>query len=98
MSSKFYIPPVFVDAEPTPPPPLSAFRKRPAQHIQIGDLLLLGGETWRVKDRRTSKTSPRITFVLWNVRGGRPETESFFPREWVLCFLMPRIQEMKVRG
>jgi hypothetical protein len=82
MSSHF-VPPVFVAAEPTPPPPISAFLKYPAQHVEVGDLMLLGGEVWRVKDRRTSRTSPRITFTLWNGRGGRPETESFFPREWI---------------
>jgi hypothetical protein len=96
MSSKFYIPPVFVEAESGFIPPLSTFKKRPAEQFKVNDLIHLCGETWRIKDRRTSKTSLRITFVLWNVRGGRPETESFFPREWVLCFLMPRIQEMKV--
>lgn len=84
--NRFYIPAVFVNSEPTPPPPATAFRKRPAQQIAVGDLLLLSGQVWRVKDRRTSKTSPRITFTLWNVAGGRPETESFFPREWVLSY------------
>lgn len=83
MVDRFYIPPVFVEAEMSAPPPTYAFRKRPAQQITVGDLLLLGGLVWRVKDRRTSRTSPRITFTLWPVMGGRPETESFFPREWL---------------
>ena len=83
MPDRFYIPPVFVEAEMSAPPPGGAFRKCPAQQIGVGDLLLLGGLAWRVKDRRTSRTSPRITFTLWPVMGGRPATESFFPREWL---------------
>lgn len=83
MPDRFYIPPVFVDAEMSVPPPSGAFRNRPAQQICVGDLVMLGGQVWRVKDRRTSRKSPRVTFTLWPVTGGRPETESFFPREWL---------------
>ncbi|HLU08556.1 MAG TPA: hypothetical protein VK003_02740 [Oceanobacillus sp.] len=83
MPNQFHIPPVFVDAEMSAPPPAGAFRKRPAQQVCVGDLVVLSGQVWRVKDRRTSRTSPRITFTLWPVMGGRPETESFFPREWL---------------
>jgi len=83
MPDRFYIPPIFVDAEMKTPPPTGAFCKRPAQQVTVGDLLLLGGQVWRVKDRRTSRKSPRITFTLYPVMGGRPETESFFPREWL---------------
>jgi hypothetical protein len=84
MPDRFYIPPVFVEPEMSAPPPSGAFRKRPVQQVGVGDLLLFGGSVWRVKDRRTSRMSPRITFTLWPVTGGRPETESFFPREWLL--------------
>lgn len=87
-SGYVYIPPVFVDPDPDPIPSLEHFRKRPAGSLQIGDFVHLCGEVWRVKDRRTSRTSPRITFTLWNVRGGRPEIESFFLREWIACVLI----------
>ena len=83
MPDRFYIPPVFVDAEMNTPPPTGSFHKCPAQQVTVGDLLLLGGQVWRVKDRRTSRKSPRITLTLYPVMGGRPEIESFFPREWL---------------
>lgn len=81
--AKHGIPLVTVPAEDAPPPPASAFAKRPCEQIAVGDMVLLRGIVWRVKDRRTSRTSPRITFTLWACAGGRPTTESFFPREWV---------------
>lgn len=84
MSSKFpHIPPVFVDAEDTPLLSYAAFRKRPCEEISVGDRVWVRGQAFRVKDRRTSLTSPRITFTLHPILGGRPETQSFFPREWL---------------
>lgn len=83
MADKLKIPPVFVDAETEPPPPSAAFRKYPLEHIASGDLVLLHGQVWRVKDRRTTRASPRITMTLWPVAGGRPHSASFFPREWL---------------
>lgn len=90
MSQKFNIPPVSVDPEPAMPPPVSAFNKRPVEQIAAGDLLLIRGQVWRAKDRRTSRTSPRITLTLWPVKGGRPETQSFFPREWLPSVSTPK--------
>jgi hypothetical protein len=90
MSDRFFIPLVFVEAEMSTPPPTSLFRKRPAQQVTAGDLLLLGGQVWRVKDRHSGRTSPRITFTLWPVIGGRPETESFLPRAWIPTVRAPR--------
>jgi len=82
MDAKFWIPPTYISPEPDPPPAPSDFRKRPAQHIFPGDLMLLGGCVWRVKARHTLK-SGKIVFTLWPVSGGRPASESFYPREWV---------------
>lgn len=82
MSSKLNIPPVTVEAEMTTPPPETAFRKHPVERITAGDLLLLRGKVWRVKHVQTRRTSPRISLTLWPVQGGRPEVQSFFPREW----------------
>jgi len=76
------IPPVFVNAEPMPPPDGAAFRKCPAEHIRVGDLVLLGVFIYRVKARRQSPSSPKLHFTLWPVAGGKPIAESWFPREW----------------
>lgn len=83
MMAEFKIPPVFVEAEAAPPPPQSAFRKRPAEQIAVGDMVVLLGQVYRVKARRTSQTSPRITFVLYPCAGGRPTRQSYFPRNWL---------------
>ena len=83
MADRLKIPPVFVDAEAAPLPAQSAFQKRPVEQIEAGDLVLLQGQVWRVKERRDSRTSPRITITLWPVAGGRPQTRSYFPREWL---------------
>jgi hypothetical protein len=83
MADKLNIPPVFVEAETSPAPPTAAFQKRPVEQIVTGDLVLLHGQVWRVKDRRTSRTSPRVTVTLWPLEGGRPQRVSFFPREWL---------------
>jgi hypothetical protein len=83
MADKLTIPPVFVEAETSPQPPIDAFQKCPLQQIAAGDLVLLQGQVWRVKNRRASRTSPRITITLWPVLGGRPQTRSYFPREWL---------------
>jgi hypothetical protein len=82
MNDRPIIPPVRVEPE-SDPLPATTFQKLPAEEIDIGDLLLLRGQVWRIKDRRTSRTSPRITLTLWPVLGGRPEVQSFFPREWL---------------
>lgn len=83
MANKLRIPPVFVEAETSPLPPMNAFQKCPLRQIAAGDLVLLQGQVWRVKDRRTSRASPRISIILWPVVGGRPQTRSYFPREWL---------------
>lgn len=82
-SKPFFIPPVFVEAEQQPPLSYAAFRKRPCEEIAVGDRVWVRGQAWRVKDVRTSRTSPRITFTLHPCAGGRPTTESYFPREWL---------------
>lgn len=82
-TTKFNIPPVMVDAETKAPPTPSEFRRRPAEEIRIGDLVLVRNEAWRVKSRTTYKSSRRITFVLYPCEGGRPETRSYMPREWM---------------
>ena len=82
MSERPIIPPVRVEPE-ADPLPATTFRKCPAEQIAVGDLLLLRGQVWRIKDRRTSHTSPRVTLTLWPVQGGRPEVHAFFPREWL---------------
>lgn len=80
--TQLHIPPVFVEAEATPPP-ASAFRNRPAEEIETGDAVMLHGQAWRVKGRQTRRKSPRITFTLYPINGGRPHSAECFPRQWL---------------
>lgn len=76
------IPPVFVEAEAAVPAK-DAFRNRPAEAIVVGDAVMLHGRAWRVKGRRTRRASPRITFTLYPIDGGRPHSAELFPRQWL---------------
>jgi len=77
------IPPIFCDPEPGKPPPLSAFRKLPAERIAPGDLLLLGGCIYRVRAVQTHGSTPRRTFTLCIFTGGRISSETYWSREWL---------------
>lgn len=84
MAKPFYIPPVFVDAEPPETlPPGSAFNRMPVEDIVKDDLVRLNGQVWRVKSRIISRQTIRIVLVLYPVRGGRPHSAEFYPRQWL---------------
>lgn len=83
MNKPFYIPPQNSEPEPLPPPPGAAFRKHPTEQIAPGDLVMVGVNIYRVKQKRGSKSSPQVRFVLYPVLGGLIITESWFPRQWV---------------
>lgn len=81
---KWFIPPVYVEAEKDVPPPAGAFQKRPVEKLAPGDLVMLGGDVFRIKAVRTHGTSPKRTLTLRPVLGGRVEQETWFNREWLL--------------
>ncbi len=84
MAKPFYIPPVFVEAEPPETlPTAAAFNRMPVEGVRKDDLVRLNGQVWRVKNRITSRLTIRIVLVLHPVMGGRPHSAEFYPRQWL---------------
>lgn len=83
MKTSFYIPPVKAEPELLPPPVGSAFQKHPTEQINEGDLVMVGVDVYRVKQKRGFRTSPKLRFCLYPVLGGQIITEDWFPRQWV---------------
>lgn len=86
MNARYHVPPVFVDADPDPIPTLDYFRRCPAVDIAVGDLVIRDSAVWRVKAKRESSTSARFIFTLFPMAGGRPETDVYFPRQWLFVY------------
>lgn len=82
MTTETRIPLVTVEPE-QPSTSTPTFRKRPAEDVMLGDLILARDQQWRVKRIQRSKSAPRIWFTCWPVRGGRPQMFTIAPREWI---------------
>lgn len=79
------IPRPWIEPEATPPPPTSVFKKRPAEEIELGDLVLVGVKAYRVVRKRRFKGYAWMRFTLYPLEGGIIISEDWFPRQWQPC-------------
>lgn len=80
----YHIPPVTVPAEILPA--ALRFQPMPASEWEVDDIVLLTRDRlpalFRIKAIRHSRYTAALSFILWNCAGGRPETDTFMPRQW----------------
>ena len=67
---RYHIPERIAKAETKAPPPQGAFSKLPIETMQPGDLLLWGGQIWRIRAITTLPRNRR-EFTLAPVDGGK---------------------------
>lgn len=77
----------FVDADLRPIPPDSVFKEYDAHRLCPDDLVMVGGEIYRVKTKQLDNTFRTIIFCLWPVKGGKVEVVNCEPRDQIMAVL-----------